>query len=129
MPYPVVTDNDFNAAVTIGGNGFTNTVNEYDCAMPGPAHALALFIEEMRPDINLVEYDAWPLYDQDKQGANPFKQSGKVPAYLMTRKSDGFVYDQTGQYSPTIAGPLLRYAQMFHQDVFTNLFNEWYPAQ
>src|ERR1017187_8546036 len=103
MPYPTVTDADFNAAVTISGNGITNNISPYDCAMPGPAHALALFIEEMRPDLSLVEYDAWPVYNQDTQGSNPFKQSAKVPAYLLTAKSTGFVYDQPspGQYSPT----------------------------
>ena len=129
MPYPTVTDADFNAAITISGNGITNAISPYECAMPGPAHALALYIESQRPDISLVEFEAWPLYDQDAQAANPFKQSAKVPAYLMTAKSNGLVYDQTGQYSPTLAGPLLRYAQMFHEDVFMRLFNEWYPVQ
>jgi hypothetical protein len=125
IPYPTVTDESFNQNVTItSANGSTSKISPYQCALPKPAVQLAGYLQQQRADLDIDVYEAWP------QPPNvTTTQSEQVPAYRIVAKSDGFVYDETaGQYSPTLAGPLLRYCQQKPESEFLKLFDQWYPA-
>lgn len=123
MNFPQYDDNAwFNAGVTIGAaGGEQQSVSKYYCAEPGPAQAMQEYLNTTFGSfLKVLLVQAWPLYNQDLQGSNPFKQSSKVPWYVITTPDGLTLLDWT-----RAGDGALEYARM-GEAFFGHLINMWY---
>lgn len=89
----------FDGSVSILLNGrFNSNVSPYLCAMQGPADALAAYLNSEYADLLIVkQVSMWPIWNQDSgpSANSPFKQSGKVPGYIITTPDGRTLLDYT----------------------------------
>jgi hypothetical protein len=120
----LVSDSDFDDALTVGGAGQSEKIDKYDCATPDAAarlltHFQAIGLNEGRGAID------WPM--GSFVSGSPFAQSAKVPYLNFPRTPT--VDDAAKIHHVNVAHILVEYTRYPSKFADTLMFQMYGPAQ